>query len=388
MNGATIINKEKILLLSGYDAASHRFWREQITSGLPQYEWTQVVLADRFFSWRARGNALTFAFEHQDTLQKYYDCIIATSMVDLTNLRGFVPHLANIPTLVYFHENQFDYPNHAFNKMDQNIVNLQLTSIYNSLSANKVLFNSNYNRATFFSGANALLNKLPDGIPKGLLDKVEKNAQVLSVPIEDCIEYDVEKAHLPKNKPIQVVWNHRWEYDKQPEVLFNALELLKADGIDFKLHVLGQSFRKIPDCFSSAKELFCEEIETWGYQPREKYLQILAESDLVISTALHDFQGLSMLEAMARGCLPVAPNRVAYPEYISQEHLYSVSETIDESQALYQKLVELIGKFNNNERGLENSNPANNKITPIESYFQSNLIAEYHSQIDELIRNN
>jgi len=376
------MNKTKILLLSGYDAASHRFWREQITSGLPQYEWTQVVLADRFFSWRARGNALTFAFEHRDILQKNYDCIIATSMVDLTNLKGFVPHLANIPTLVYFHENQFDYPNHSSNKMDQNIVNLQLTSIYNSLSADRVLFNSNYNRTTFFNGANVLLNKLPDGIPKRLLDKVGGSAQVVAVPIEDIIKTKTP----PKNKRIQIVWNHRWEYDKQPEVLFKALELLKADAIDFKLHVLGQSFRKVPDCFSSAKEFFCEEIETWGYQPREKYLQILSESDLVVSTALHDFQGLSMLEAIARGCHPVAPNRVAYPEYISQEHLYPVSETIDEFQSLYQKLVELIEKFNNNERGLENSNLANNKITPIESYFQSNLIAEYQSQIEELIR--
>jgi len=376
------MNKARILLLSGYDAASHRFWRNQITSGLSQYDWTEIVLADRFFSWRARGNALTFAFEHQEILQKNYDCIVATSMVDLTNLRGFVPHLASIPALVYFHENQFDYPNHSSNKMDQNIINLQLTSIYNLLSADKILFNSNYNRTTFFRGANRLLNKLPDGIPKGLLDEVEKKTQVFAVPIDDCFG----KSQSSKNKTIQIVWNHRWEYDKQPEVLFKALELLKADGIDFKFHLLGQSFRKVPDCFSKAKELFCDEIETWGFQPREKYLQILDESDIVVSTALHDFQGLSMLEAIARGCLPVAPNRVAYPEYISQEFLYSIEDSTGEAQSLYQKLVELIDEFNNNERGLKTCYQANSKIASIEEYFQSNLIPKYQSEIDQLIK--
>ena len=56
------------------------------------------------------------------------------------------------------------------------------------------------------------------------------------------------KNHLP-----HIVWNHRWEYDKQPEVFFDALLRLKNAGYSFKLHVLGQSFRKVPACFAQAK---------------------------------------------------------------------------------------------------------------------------------------
>ena len=42
------------------------------------------------------------------------------------------------------------------------------------------------------------------------------------------------------------------------------------------------------------------------------------KSDFVVSTSLHDFQGLSILEAVSRGCLPLLPKRVVYPEYFSE----------------------------------------------------------------------
>jgi hypothetical protein len=69
---------------------------------LPEYHWTQLALPARHFSWRLRGNGLSFAFEETEILDGDYDLLIATSMVDLSTLRGFHPALANLPTLVYF----------------------------------------------------------------------------------------------------------------------------------------------------------------------------------------------------------------------------------------------------------------------------------------------
>ena len=64
-----------------------------------------------------------------------------------------------------------------------------------------------------------------------------------------------------------------------------------------------------------------------------------------------------MLEAIAMGCTPVAPNRMAYPEYIADELLYQVapdtsydtsndtgnakSEAI-EAEMLFQKIASVI----------------------------------------------
>ena len=101
----------RILLLSGYDAASHRLWHENLARMMPEHEWTPLALAPRNFSWRLRGNALSFAFGERETLSRPYDLMIATSMVDLSTLRGFMPALAAIPTLLYFHENQYSKQN-------------------------------------------------------------------------------------------------------------------------------------------------------------------------------------------------------------------------------------------------------------------------------------
>ena len=47
---------------------------------------------------------------------------------------------------------------------------------------------------------------------------------------------------------------------------------------------------------------------------REDYAALLASSDVAVSTALNEFFGLAMIEAAYCGCLPLVPDRLAYPE--------------------------------------------------------------------------
>ena len=123
---------------------------------------------------------------------------------------------------------------------------------------------------------------------------------------------------------------------------------------------MGQSFREVPTCFTDFRNDNNEVVATWGHQPADVYRQVLERSDIVVSAALHDFQGLGMLEAIAAGCIPVAPDRMAYPEYIPEELLYlpgSVEDQekedeqreIQEVPALHRKLVQVIeGNFKDN----------------------------------------
>src|SRR5690606_16267725 len=94
----------RVLLLSAYDAASHRRWRQQLESMVPEYHWQTLTLAPRFFQWRIRGNPVSWFDE--PCLQQPWDLVIATSMVDLATLRGLNPSLAKVPCLLYMHENQ------------------------------------------------------------------------------------------------------------------------------------------------------------------------------------------------------------------------------------------------------------------------------------------
>src|SRR5690606_35019293 len=88
------LDGKRILLLSAYDAASHKHWRQQLVTLFPGSHWTELVLPARYFSWRIRGNSLSWAFNHRQKLTDNYDLLIATSVCDLASLRGFVPELA------------------------------------------------------------------------------------------------------------------------------------------------------------------------------------------------------------------------------------------------------------------------------------------------------
>jgi len=137
----------RILLLSAYNAKSHKYWREGLVSQFPDHNWTQLVLPGRYFSWRIRCNSMQSALGHRTTLDQPYDLIIATSMVDLASLKGFVPNLANTQSVLYFHENQFRYP--ASQANEKHHLDPKMVTLYAAIEAQRLVFNSHYNQQTF-----------------------------------------------------------------------------------------------------------------------------------------------------------------------------------------------------------------------------------------------
>lgn len=319
----------RILLLSAYDAMSHKMWRGRLTDMFPEHNWTQLVLPPRHFNWRIRGNSLQWALNERDLLNQDYDLLIATSMVDLASLRGFIPKLAQLPTLLYFHENQFVYPLGITQR--SNNVEPQLVPLYSVLCADAIAFNSEYNRSTFLQGAMELLEKLPDQLSPELLDRIERS-EVVPVPLE---EFPVEPITQSPKQILDVIWNHRWEYDKGPKLLLCLAEEIFARRLPVRLHVVGQQFRSSPSEFERIATLLQQHAAalvidqgSFGFiEDRESYTELLRRCDVVLSTALHDFQGLAIQEACTLGCTPLVPNALVYPEYIGIECLYPFDES-------------------------------------------------------------
>lgn len=375
--------RRKALLLSAYDAQSHRHWHQMLSNHITDFDWTVIALPAHHFFWRVRSNGLSFALDHRECLSSGYDVLIATSMVDLATLRGLVPELASVPALVYFHENQFDYPQREA-VSEHRIINVQLSSIVTAFCANRVLFNSEYNRRSFLSGARQFIKRMPDGLSSTIACDIEKKSVVLPVPIHADITTPRRDCHSKfsgrykkDNNCVDLVWAHRWEFDKQPDVFFNALEKLYAmpeyvaSSVSVRLHVMGQSFRQVPDCFQWARERGIHNVKTWGFQSRADYYQVLAKSEITVSTALHDFQGLSMIEAIHQGCIPVAPNRVAYPEYIPAELLYETGHPEQESTALAIKLCQVLCT----DQHILQTSPN------VSGYLDDQLISQYQAEI-------
>jgi glycosyltransferase involved in cell wall biosynthesis len=293
---------------------------------LPAWRWRILELPPRFFSWRVRGNALYWSMTERDTLEQDYDLLIATSMADLATLRGLVPALANIPAVVYFHENQFAYPQ---GEHQHSLLDAQLTSIYSALAADRVLFNSRYNRESFLAGCAELLGKLPDRVPPGVVEALDGKSNVLAVPIDCCAPvttrpfwHGIPATH--DGPATRLLWVGRFEHDKGGDVLLAILRRLEESGFDYELALTGQQFRQSPAVFDTIRTTFEHRLVHCGYlEDVGSYRGLLAAADIVLSTAHHEFQGLAVLEAVSLGCVPVVPNRLAYVEIYPEDCRYA-----------------------------------------------------------------
>lgn len=332
----------RCLLLSAYHAPSHAYWAHGLMDALPQWHWQLLTLAPRYFNWRIRGNALALAAQVQalDGSQAPgpWDLIVATSMTDICGLKALRPELAPTPVALYFHENQFDYPANA---VQQQRLEPAMMTLFSALAAQQLVFNSAYNRDTFLAGARQLLARMPDGVPPDTFNNLSRKAALLPVPLR-------EQAYVvaPRKADITTfIWNHRWEHDKAPERLLAAVRLLVQETTDFRLHVVGQQFRHQPAAFAELATLLraTGTLGAWGYQTRrDDYQTLLNQSHGVISTALHDFQGLAVLEAVAAGARPLVPARLAYPEWFGDNCYPPGDSPEQEARSLAQAMLHTI----------------------------------------------
>jgi glycosyltransferase involved in cell wall biosynthesis len=302
-------------LLSAYRADSHAAWADWLLRTQQRFVWRPLELPGRHFAWRIRGNPLSWLHSLPDELP---DLIVATSMVDLATLKGLHPRLAQVPALYYFHENQFSYP---WSEHQHRSVDPQMVQLYGALAATRVVFNSVFNRDSFLAGVDDLLAKLPDAVPGGVPACLREKSLVCPVAIDPITRLSTERGAPPL-----ILWNHRWEHDKQPEHFTEAMLRLAAGGRDFRLALLGKRPRAVPAAVARLRSALGERIVADGLLPRDAYREQLASAAIVISTAAHEFQGLSVLEAAAAGARPLVPDALCYPEQYPADYRYPAGD--------------------------------------------------------------
>jgi glycosyltransferase involved in cell wall biosynthesis len=240
------------------------------------------------------------------------------------------------PVLVYFHENQLTYPLAPGESID---FHFGFTDITTALTAECIRFNSHTHFDAFFEQLPQFIKMMPDYRPRWVVANLRAKADVIYPGCNFPLEHRL-REHPADQAPL-IIWNHRWEFDKNPEMFFEALDAVASQGFDFRLALLGENFQAIPKAFIAARNSLQDRIVCYGYEPsRHRYLDWLAQGTIIISTAVQENFGIAVVEAVRHGCLPLVPGRLAYPEIIPEkfhsDYLYS------DQDDLIAKLIKII----------------------------------------------
>ncbi len=300
----------RILFLEAFFGGSHRAFAEGLQRH-SRHTIELVTLPDRFWKWRMRGAALYMA-PRLPPLERF-DLIMATNLVSMSDLRALLAP-RHLPTVVYFHENQLTYPVASGDRRD---VHFGFTDITTALTADEIWFNSHSHREAFMAALPAFVRQMPDARPDWITAAIEGRASVLYPGCEFALPSPLDTASAATARAPLIIWNHRWEFDKNPEAFFEALYTLADRGHAFEVAVLGECFQDQPKCFLAAREHLGARIAQFGFAPaKNDYHRWLQRGHVIVSTALQENFGFSVVEAVHRGCLPLLPRRLSYPEII------------------------------------------------------------------------
>ena len=268
--------------------------------------------------------------------------IFSSSMLNLVEVLGLRPDLQCCHKVLYFHENQLEYPRRLTTpppvkhggggggsapKIDeppqsQRDFSLGWAQILSATAADVVAFNSLWNLRSFLDGVTRHCALIPDRAQRPTtFGALEGKCVVAYFPVPSAMPLVAAAATSSLHgRPLHIAWPHRWEWDKQPAVFFAALQWLVQKGRDFRVVVTGESFAETPAEFAAAHAslLAAGRVAHWGFVPsREAYLELLRGCDVVVSTAAHEFFGVAVVEAVACGCVPLCPAALSYPELLA-----------------------------------------------------------------------
>jgi glycosyltransferase involved in cell wall biosynthesis len=332
----------KILAIEPYYKGSHKAWLDQysLNSG---HQIKILSLPGKHWKWRMHGASIELASQFNQLDNYHPDLILFTDMMDVNLFLSLTrKDSALTKTILYFHENQFAYPKSIFDqdKISNRDDHYGFINFTGGLCVDHIFFNSQYNRNSYLEGCKKLVEKMPDFNSMENIQLLHQKSEVLRLGLS--LKEITPRQHIKKVKEQVILWNHRWEYDKNPESFFNVLKKLKDEKINFKLNLIGPRNNQAPAIFNKYLKYFENEIiHSHKVEKKEEYLNIISQSDILPITSNQEFFGISAAEGICAGAMPLFPNRLSLPELIPID-LHDRFLYIDEDDLL-KKLKDYIG---------------------------------------------
>ena len=338
-----------VLALEPWYGGSHKNFLDGLVEH-SRHTFRTVTMPGRFWRWRMEGGGVTLARKVREAVDDGFtpDVVFASDMVNLPAVLSLTrSSIGDVPVVMYFHENQLTYPLPPDRERERAY---GITNYLSALAADRVVFNSHFHFEEFIEALPLLLRDFPDFTNLGTVRDIRDKSTVLHLGI-DLAAHDAYRSErrLRRSRPTEapvVLWNQRWEYDKNPKGFFRIMNRLDDAGHSFRLLLAGKHFHEQPDEFEEAFERYAERILHYGYaEDFAEYSRLLHRADVVVSTAVHEFFGVAVMEAIYCGCHPLLPNGLSYPELIPETHhtpLLHAPVLYDDEQHLFDILSRVL----------------------------------------------
>ena len=362
-----------ILLITPYFGGSHRAWAEGYAQN-SRHHITRLALPARFWKWRMQGGALTLA-KQAEQRNLHADLLLTTDMLNLPVFLALTRHRFHAtPIALYCHENQLTYPLQDGEKRDLTYPMINWLSM---LAADHVFFNSRYHMENWFKALPRMLKHFPDYAHTPHIPEIRAKSSVLPVGCALAELDNVRPITSSESKAPLILWNQRWEYDKAPHIFFQALDVLAAEGLAFEVALAGSNERQQPEEFQAARERLGERVIHFGRADKTTYRRLLWQADIVVSTAIHEFFGIAVVEAAYCNTFPILPNRLAYCEVFPEMH---------HDDCLYDDFAGLLTRLH---WALTHQKDARQKATALRKtlaqYDWGNIAKQYDKEIDKAL---
>jgi len=304
-----------IVLIEPYYGGSHRAWADGWVRH-SRHEIRLVTHPDQYWRWRLRGGAVTLAEAFVESCDRYGtpDVVVVSGLVDVAAFSGIARRaIGDAAVAVYVHESQLLYPLAQNQRADSSSALINWQSL---VAADAVWFNSEFHRTALRAALPSLLSSQPTPSHSHLISDVFDRSRVLYPGVETAALINQQRNERPVPR---VLWNQRWDHDKNPHAVFAALVQMAEEGLEFTLALAGQNQRPDNPDFAWVRERLDGRIDHHGYADDRIYQQLLINSDVVVSAADHEFFGIALVEAIAGGSVPVLPHRLSFPELVNPQ---------------------------------------------------------------------
>jgi L-malate glycosyltransferase len=152
-------------------------------------------------------------------------------------------------------------------------------------------------------------NTLSLGINK---EKIE-----VLTPGVDTIKFAfIKRQQLKRNSVLKLVCTRRFESVFDHFTILNALSIIKAKGIDFKMAFVGDGSLLDKTKQLTTKLGLSDKVHFMGKIQNDSLPEVLAQNDIYLSASLWDGASLSLLEAMSAGLFPIVSDINANSQWI------------------------------------------------------------------------